>query len=87
MQCCIRIDVLDNGYQVSVPDVEAINAAEAAAKKAKPGSSPSVYPSDHTKQYVAKTVKEVLALVEPALKNLPQSTYDEAFAEASAKGS
>jgi hypothetical protein len=34
------------------------------------------------KSYAAKTVKEVLALVTPALKNLPQSTYDEAFADA-----
>ncbi len=85
MQYRIEIEVLENGYEVSIPDVEAMNKAEAAAKKAKPGSAPSMYPGDYEKSYAAKTVKEVLALVTPALKNLPQSTFDEAFAEASAE--
>ena len=80
---CIRIEVIANGYTVEIPDVEAIDAAEAAAKKGKAGASPSVYYGEYMKEYAAKTVKDVIALVTPALKNLPQSQYDEAFDEAS----
>lgn len=80
---CIRIEVIENGYTVAIPDVDAINAAEKAAKKSKSGAQAPVYYGAHTKEYAAKTVKEVLALVTPALKNLPQSQYDEAFDEAS----
>lgn len=76
----VTIEVLTNGYEVEIPDVEAMNKAEAARKKNPSG--PSVYSGDFMKSYAAKTVKEVLALVTPALKNLPQSTYDEAFADA-----
>ena len=79
---CIRIEVLENGYEVELPDVDAIDKAEAAAKKSK--GSPMVYMGDCMKKYAAKTVRDVLKLVEPALKNLPQSTYDEAFKEAEA---
>lgn len=87
MRCRIEIEVLENGYQVSVPDIEAVNKAEAAQKKARPGSPSCIYPGDYMKKYAAKSVKEVIALVTPALQNLPQSTYDAAFAEAAAKKS
>lgn len=82
MKCRISVEVLENGYEVELPDIDAMNKAEAKAKKDRPGMVPSIYSGDYTKKYAAKTVKEVLALVSPALKNLPQSTYDEAFAEA-----
>jgi hypothetical protein len=86
MECKITIEVLDNGYEVEIPDVAAMNKAEADAKKAKPGSmASSPYSGDFMKSYVAKTVKDVLAIVTPALKNMPQSSYDEAFAEAVAE--
>jgi hypothetical protein len=83
MKLRIEIEVLENGYAVEIPDVEAMNKAEAAAKKK--GAGPTPYIGDFMKSYAAKTVKEVLALVTPALKNLPQSTFDEAFAEAAAE--
>ena len=82
---CIRIEVLTNGFEVEIPDVEAIDAAEAAAKKAKLGSSPPVFYGEHMKKYAAKTTAEVIALVKPALQNLPQVQYSEAFDEAAAE--
>lgn len=81
----IGVEVLENGYQVEIPDIEAYNKADAATKKDKKSSSMacgSPYMGDFMKAYAAKTVEEVLALVKPALKNLPQTTFDEAFAEA-----
>lgn len=86
MRCRIEIEVLENGYTCSIPDVEAMNKAEAAAKKQKGGSGAMPYMGDMMKEYMAKSVDEVIALIKPALKNLPQSTYDEAFAEAAAEG-
>lgn len=83
MKCRIEIEVLENGYTCSIPDIEAMNKAEAAAKK-KPGS-PMPYMGDMMKEYMAKTVDDVIAIIKPALKNLPQMTYDEAFAEAAAE--
>lgn len=87
MKVRIEIEVLENGYTVCVPDVKAMNEAEAKAKKSKGSSSPMSMPyhGDFEKEYAAKTVDEVIALVKPALKNLPQSTYDEAFAEAASE--
>lgn len=88
MKCRIEIECLENGYEVSVPDIAAMNKAQAEADKrkaAKPGDYVSQpYSGDFMKSYAAKTVAEVLKLVTPALKNLPQATYDEAFAEAAA---
>ena len=81
--CRICIEVVDNGFTVEIPDIDAMNKAEAAAKKKGPGS-PMPYMGDMKKEYVAKSVDEVLAILKPALKNLPQMTYDEAFAEAAA---
>ena len=83
MKCRICVEVLENGYTVELPDIAAMNKAEAAAKK-KPGS-PMPYMGDMMKEYMAKTVDEVIALIKPALKNLPQATYDEAFSEAAAE--
>ena len=83
MHCRISVEVLENGYEVELPDIDAMNKADAAAKK-KPGA-PEVYMGGMMKKYAAKTVKEVLSLVTPALKRLPQKQYDEAFAEASAE--
>ena len=82
----ICVEVMDNGYSVEIPDIDAYDAAK---KKAEKNKSPSGYVSspymgDFMKEYIAKTVPEVIALLTPALKNLPQTTYDEAFAEATA---
>lgn len=84
MKVRIEIEVLENGYTVCIPDIAAMNKAEAAAKKEKgKGSCMSMpYQGDYEKEYMAKTVDEVIALIKPALKNLPQTTFDEAFAEA-----
>jgi len=86
MRCRISIEVLENGFEVELPDVSAMDKAEAAAKKQKGGGS-TPYMGDMYKKYAAKTVKEVLNLVKPALSNLPQAQYDAAFAEASAEDS
>ena len=85
MKCRICVEVLENGYEVELPDVDAMNKAYAAQKK--DPKAPMPYAGDFMKSYAAKTVKEVLALVTPALKNLPQQSYDEAFAEAAAMDS
>lgn len=87
MKVRIEVEVLENGYTVCIPDVAAMNKAEAAAKKAKSSGKNGMecsmpYQGDYEKEYMAKTVDEVIALIKPALKNLPQSTFDEAFAEA-----
>lgn len=82
MKCRIEIEVLENGYTVEIPDIAAMNKAESAAKKGADKAMP--YPGDYMKEYMAKTVDDVIALIKPALKNLPQSTYEEAFAEAAA---
>jgi hypothetical protein len=86
MKFRIEIEVLENGYAVQIPDIAAYNKADAEHKKAKKGSgglsSCSPYMGDFMKSYAAKTVDEVLTLVKPALKNLPQTTFSEAFAEA-----
>lgn len=84
MKCRISVEVLENGYEVELPDLDAMKKAEAAATKK---GGPVPYTGDYMKKYAAKTVKDVIALVTPALKNLPQSTYDEAFAEAAAENS
>jgi|WetSurMetagenome_2_1015567.scaffolds.fasta_scaffold794060_2 hypothetical protein len=82
----IRIEMLENGYTVEVPDVEAINKKEAAAAKEKGHtSSDRVYTGDCTEKKVAKTTGEVLSIVKNALANLPESEYADAFDEASAK--
>lgn len=81
----INIEVLENAYEVELPDLDAFNKAEADAKKNKgknSGMGCSPYPGDFMKCYAAKTVDEVLALIKPALKKLPQQSFDEAFAEA-----
>lgn len=83
MKCRIEIEVLENGYTCSIPDIDAMNKADAEAKK-KPGAS-MPYMGDMMKEYMAKTVDDVIALIKPALKKLPQSTYDEAFKEAAEK--
>ena len=85
MEFRIEIEALTNAYEVKLPDIEAYNKADAAAKKDKKSSSMgyhSLYMGDFMKTYAAKTVDEVIALITPALKNLPQTAYDEAFAEA-----
>lgn len=92
MKVRIEIEVLENGYTVEIPDIDAYNKAEADAKKKKAAASPygngpyisTPYMGDFMKEYMAKTVDEVISLIKPALKNLPQTTYDEAFAEAAA---
>jgi hypothetical protein len=80
---CIRIKVLENGFMVEVPDMDAIAAKQKAAAKDK--SNPSVYTGDCTESYAAKSVSEVVALVKKALTKIPDVEYDESFKEAAAK--
>lgn len=77
----IRIEMLDNGYTVEVPDVDAIEKKEKESK----GKDYPVYTGDCTEKKVAKTAGEVLSIVKAALANLPESEYDDAFEEASSK--
>lgn len=81
----INVEVLENGFEVELPDIDAMDKADKAHKKDM--KSPEPYMGNMYKKYAAKSVKEVLALVTPALKKLPQASYDEAFAEASAENS
>lgn len=84
-ECRICIEVLENGYSVEVPDQEEITRRTTAAMKNKTGGSVASVPymGDATKEYAAKTVKEVLTLVKKALETMtPESEYDSAFAEA-----
>ena len=80
----ISIERLENGFEVTVPDVPAIEKAEAAAAKSKDKNACSPYTGDMTKSYAAKSLKEVMSLVETALKGIPENEYDAAFAEAAA---
>ena len=83
----ISIEVLENGFEVSVPDMEEIAKAQATAKKnaGKNGGMCSPYIGDMTKDYAAKTVKEVLALITTAVEKMPTSEkeFDAAFEDAS----
>lgn len=74
MDFCIKIEAMENAFEVEIPDREAFDKAKT--------SKDMPYMGDYMKSYAAKTVDEVIALIKPALKNLPQSTFDEAFAEA-----
>lgn len=80
----IRIEMLDNGYTVEVPDIDKINEMEKKEKSSK-GDSPSMYYGDATEKKVAKSTGEVLAIVKAALANLPETEYADAFKEASDK--
>jgi len=82
----VSVEVLENGFKVEVPDMAAIAKKQAEAKKqAKPGCMPSCYFGDLTKCYAAKTVKEVLKLVQASLEQMPEGEYDTAFSEAASK--
>ena len=82
----VSIEPLENGYAVEVPDMEAIAKKKADAKK-KAGAEKSCDPyiGDCTKKYAAKSVKEVLKLVQASLEQLPEGEYDSAFKEAASK--
>ena len=79
----ISVERLENGFEVTVPDIPAIEKAEKAASK-KSGSSTGVMPytGDLTKSYAAKSTKEVLALVKTAIEGIPANEFDSAFEEA-----
>ena len=79
----ISVETLENGYSVEVPDMAAI--AKRHAEEKKKSQSPSVYFGDLTKKFAAKSVKEVLKLVQASLEQLPEGEFDAAFDEASKK--
>ena len=78
----VSVEVLENGFSVEVPDMEARAKKVADAKKEK-GRSPDYMPymGDCTKKFAAKSVKEVLSLVKASLGQIPENEYDAAFAE------
>lgn len=78
----VSVKVLENGFEVEVPDMAEIAKKKAAAEKAKPPQL-SPYVGDCTLSYAAKSVKEVLARVKESLEQLPEGEYDRAFTEAS----
>lgn len=82
----ICVECLENGYEVVIPDVDAINKAQAAYEK-DPAKNSRPWPgsSEYSKSYAAKTVSEVIALVTPALKKLPAKSYEAAFEDAAAE--
>lgn len=81
----VSVKVLENGFEVEVPDWEAIAAKKAAAKKNKMGDTYSPYIGDCTKCYAEKNINAVLARVKSSLQNMPEaSEYAAGFAEAAA---
>ncbi len=83
--CCIKVEILDAGYEVEVPDFAEMAKKTATAKKAAGDMAPSLYMGDCTKEYACKTVAEVLKLVRTALESAPAGEFDAAFAEAAAE--
>ena len=83
----ISIERLENGFEVELPDLEAMAKMKADAKKkaGKDSSMPMPYMGDCVKKYAAKNVKEVLALVSGSLKTMPEAEFDSAFDEAAAE--
>lgn len=84
MRYRISIEVLENAFEVEIPDMEAMKKKMAEAKKAHKGAetAPMPYMGDLTKKYAAKSVKEVLALVKGSLEKMPENEYEAAFDEA-----
>ena len=79
----IRIETLENGFTVEIPDWSAITKKQKAAKP-KGGDMPC-YIGDCTEKYTAKSIPEVVKLVKDALMNMPESEFDKAFGEAADK--
>lgn len=78
----VSVKVLENGFEVEVPDMEAIAAKKKEAEKKDPTYPP--YIGDCTKCYAAKNVAEVIKLVRGSLEKLPSEDFDAAFEEAAA---
>ncbi len=83
MRCRISVETLENGFEVEVPDMEAVKKSMADSKKKSEGAMP--YMGDMTKKFAAKSVKEVIKLVTAALEGMPENEYDKAFNEAASK--
>lgn len=82
----VSIEVLENGFKVEVPDMEAIAKKQADAKKKNGGQPYDIcYIGDCTKSFAAKSVKEVMSLVKASLEKMPESEFDTAFGEAADK--
>lgn len=83
MRCRICVEPLENGFEVEVPDMDAMKKKMAERRKEKGMESYMPYPGDFTKKFAAKNVKEVIKLVTDALKGMPEIEFDAAFDEAS----
>ena len=83
MRCRISVEALENGFEVEVPDMEAMKKSMADSKKKSDMAMP--YMGDMTKKFAAKSVKEVIKLVTAALEGMPENEYDKAFNEAASK--
>lgn len=77
----VRIETLENGFTVEVPDMEAVEKRRKERAKHK---TADVFIGDCTKKMAAKSVKEVLSVVQSALSGLPDKEFDAAFDEAAA---
>lgn len=84
----IRIRMLENAFVIEVPDMEEIAKKQAAAKKAMATGKGEISPylGDCTKSFAAKSVKEVLKLIQAAIEKMPESEFDTAFDEAAEPG-
>lgn len=85
MRCRISVEILENGFEVEVPDMEAMKKKMAEERKKRGDNCSIPYYGDFTKKYAAKNVKEVVKLVTNALNGLPEMDFDAAFKEAAAK--
>jgi len=79
----ISIEVLENAFEVTVPDAEAMKKSMAEKRKVKGQESSVPYAGDFEKKFAAKNVAEVTKLIKAALEGLPEVSFNEAFAEAS----
>ena len=84
-QYSIRIETLENGYKVSVPDFAAIKKKQADAKKRNGSMDCYIGGDDCMDSFVASNAKEVLTLVKKSLDDMPESEFDKAFGEAADK--
>ena len=81
----ISIEVVENGFVVEVPDLDAIAERKAKAKKSKQ-PEPSYF-GDCSEKYAAKSANEVVRLVKTSLEKIASKEYDQSFKEASEKSS
>lgn len=77
--CILRIEKLDNGFEVEIRDQKAVKRNSASINKPTPYVNP-------WRSYAFKNTKEVVAFIEKNLdKAVPDDTFSSSFDEAAAE--